>query len=127
MSYNLTSSNLKSKSFSKSVYSSIDQSEDFYIFNIKLENHKKKSKKIKKIKNSRNDMLIDILDKIHFNKYQKIEISFININKPYICHSISINLNKKPIIYQDDMIYLEIDKDLEYLKCFYNLDVSTFK
>ena len=126
MSYNLIPNNLKSKSFSKSFYSSIDQSEDFYIFNINLESHKKKSKKIRKIKNSRNDMLINILDKISFNKYSKIEISFLNINKPYISHTINIDLNKRPVIYKDEMIYLEIDKELDYMKCFYNLDVSKF-
>ena len=126
MSYNLIPNNLKSKSFSKSFYSSIDQSEDFYIFNINLESHKKKSKKIRKIKNSRNDMLINILDKISFNKYSKIEISFLNINKPYISHTINIDLNKRPVIYKDAMIYLEIDKELDYMKCFYNLDVSKF-
>ena len=126
MSYNLVPNNLKSKSFSKSFYSSIDQSEDFYIFNINLISHKKKSKKIRKIKNSRNDMLINILDKINFNKYSKLEISFLNINKPYISHTINIDLNKRPIIYKDDMIYLEIDKDLDYMKCFYNLDINRF-
>jgi hypothetical protein len=126
MSYNLVPNNLKSKSLSKSVYSSIDQSEDFFIFNINLTSHKKKSKKIRKIKNSRNDMLINILDKVNFNKYSKLEISFLNINKPYISHTINIDLNKRPIIYKDDMIYLEIDKELDYMKCFYNLDVSRF-
>lgn len=126
MSYNLIPNSLKSKSLSKSFYSSIDQSEDFYIFNINLISHKKKSKKIRKIKNSRNDMLINILDKINFNKYCKLEISFLNINKPYISHTINIDLNKRPIIYKDDMIYLELDKELDYMKCFYNLDVSRF-
>jgi len=126
MSYNLVPNSLKSKSLSKSFYSSIDQSEDFFIFNINLTSHKKKSKKIRKIKNSRNDMLINILDKVNFNKYSKLEISFLNINKPYISHTINIDLNKRPIIYKDDMIYLEIDKELDYMKCFYNLDVSRF-
>lgn len=126
MSYNLVPNNLKSKSLSKSFYSSIDQSEDFFIFNIDLTSYKKKSKKIRKIKNSRNDMLINILDKINFNKYNKLEITFLNINKPYISHTINIDLNKRPIIYKDDMIYLEIDKELDYMKCFYNLDVSRF-
>ena len=126
MSYNLVPNNLKSKSLSKSFYSSIDQSEDFFIFNIDLTTYKKKSKKIRKIKNSRNDMLINILDKINFNKYCKLEITFLNINKPYISHTINIDLNKRPIIYKDDMIYLEIDKELDYMKCFYNLDVSRF-
>ena len=123
MSHNLVSNNLKSKSFSKSFYSSIDQSEDFYIFNICLESNKKKFKKKRKIKNSRNDMLINILDKVNFNKYTKLEISFLNINKPFISHTINIDLNKKPVIYKDEMIYLEIDKELDYMKCFYNLDV----
>jgi len=126
MSYNLVPNSLKSKSLSKSFYSSIDQSEDFFIFNINLTSHKKKSKKIRKIKNSRNDMLINILDKVNFNKYSKLEISFLNINKPYISHTINIDLNKRPIIYKDEMIYLEIDKEFDYMKCFYNLDVSRF-
>ena len=69
-------------------------------------------------------MLINILDKINFNKYQHINISFLNINKPFICHEFDIKLTNKPIIYKDDMIYLEIDKELDYLKCFYNLDVT---
>ena len=124
MSYNLVSNSIKSKSFSKSFYSSIDQSEDFFIFNINLISNKKKSKKIRKIKNGRNDMLINILDKINFNKYKKIEISFVNINKPFISHDISIELNRKPIIYKDEMIYLEIDREMDYMKCFYNLDIN---
>ena len=41
MSYSLTQMK-KSKSFSKYLYASIDQSEDFYIFDIKLESQKKK-------------------------------------------------------------------------------------
>lgn len=124
MSYNLVSTNVKNKNFSKLLYSSIKESEDFFIFNIYLESYKKKIKKLKKIKNTRNDFLIDTFDKINFDKYNKLEICFININNPLISHNIIINLNKESIIYKDDMIYLEIDKNSDYMRCFYNLDVK---
>lgn len=124
MSYNVISTNVKNKNFSKLLHSYVEESEDFFIFNIYLETCKKKIKKLKKIKNTRNDFLINIFDKINFNKYTKIEICFININNPLITHTIIINLNKESIIYKDDMIYLEINKQSDYMTCFYNLDVK---
>lgn len=123
MSYSLNTEIKKNRSISKSLYSSIDESEDFFIFDIKLIS-KKKFKKIKKIKNSKNDVLIDVFDKVLFDKYLLLELSFININKPFINHSVSINLDKKHIIFNDNMIYLEIDRESDYLKCYYNLEVN---
>lgn len=124
MSYSLNTEIKKNRSISKSLYSSIDESEDFFIFDIKLISKKKKFKKIRKIKNSKNDLLIDVFDKVLFDKYLLLELSFININKPFINHSVSINLNKKHIIFNDNMIYLEIDRESDYLKCYYNLEVN---
>ena len=78
MSYSLNTEIKKNRSISKSLYSSIDESEDFFIFDIKLIS-KKKFKKIKKIKNSKNDVLIDVFDKVLFDKYLLLDLSFINI------------------------------------------------
>ena len=124
MSLSLTPQIKKSRSFSKYLYSNIDQSEDFYIFDIKLTSHKKKSKKIKKIKNSKSDILINITDNLVFDKYEKMNISIININQPIDNHDIELNLEKKSIIYKDNYIYLEVYSEMGNLKCFYNLEIN---
>ena len=124
MSYSLAPQIQKSKSISKYLYANIDQSEDFFIFDIKLTSNKKKFKKIKKIKNTRSDMLINLTDNINLNKYNKLEITIININKPNINHQIEIILTSNNRIYKDEFIYLELTSELNFLKCFYNLDVN---
>lgn len=124
MSLNLTPQIKKTRSFSKYLYSNIDQSEDFYIFDIKLTSQKKKSKKIKKIKSSKSDILINNSDNLLFNKYDKMNISIININQPIDNHDIEINLENKSLIYKDNYIYLEIYSDMGNLKCFYNLEIN---
>ena len=124
MSYNLTPQIQKSRSFSKYLYANIDQTEDFYIFDIKLLSYKKKSKKIKKIKNSKSDTLIDLVDNININKYFKLLLTIINIHNPTINHSLEINLSNKPLVYKDDFIYLELTTEMNLLKCFYNLEVN---
>ena len=124
MSYSLAPQVTKSKSISKYLYANIDQSEDFFIFDIKLTSIKKKFKKIKKIKNTRSDMLINMTDSVNLHKYNKLEITIININKPNINHQIEIDLTSNNRIYKDDFVYLEISSELNFLKCFYNLDVN---
>ena len=124
MSLNLTPQITKSRSFSKYLYSNIDQSEDFYIFDIKLTSRKKKSKKIKKIKNSKSDILLNTSDNLIFSKFEKININIINLNKPTDYHNIEINLENKSVIYKDDYIYLEIYSEMGNLKCFYNLEIN---
>ena len=124
MSYSLAPQVTKSKSFSKYLYANIDQSEDFFIFDIKFTSVKKKFKKIKKIKNSRSDMLIDITDNINLNKYNKLEITIINLNNPNVNHDIEIDLTNYNKIYKDEFIYLELTSELNLLKCFYNLDIN---
>ena len=123
MSLSLTPQLKKSKSFSKYLYSNIDQTEDFYIFDVNLIN-KKKSKKIKKIKNSKSDLLINTSDNLVFNKYNKMNISIVNINRPMDTHLIELNLENKSIFYKDDYVYLEIYSEMGNLKCFYNLEVN---
>jgi len=124
MSYSLAPQVTRSKSISKYLYANIDQSEDFFIFDIKLTSIKKKFKKIKKIKNTRSDMLINMTDSVNLHKYNKLEITIININKPNINHQIEIDLTSNNRIYKDDFVYLEISSELNFLKCFYNLDVN---
>ncbi len=124
MSYNLTPQIKKSRSFSKYLYANIDQSEDFYIFDIKLISNKKKSKKIKKIKNSKSDTLITLNDNINVNKYNKFELTIINLNNPNINHTLDLNLTNQTIVYKDDFIYLEISNEMNLLKCFYNLEIN---
>ena len=123
MSLSLTPQLKKSRSFSKYLYSNIDQTEDFYIFDINLIS-KKKSKKIKKIKNSKSDILINTSDNLVFNKYNKMNISIVNINRPIDNHLVELNLENKSIIYKDDYVYLEIYSEMGNLKCFYNLEVN---
>ena len=123
MSYSLTPQIKKSRSFSKYLYSSNDNEEDFYIFDIKLVSNKKKSKKIKKIKNSKCDHLINISDGITFSKYNTLHMDIININNPTNNHSLEVNLNNSTI-YHDSFIYLEITSELGLLKCYYNLEVN---
>jgi hypothetical protein len=123
MSLSLTPQLKKSRSFSKYLYSNIDQTEDFYIFDINLIS-KKRSKKIKKIKNSKSDILINTSDNLVFNKYNKMNISIVNINRPIDNHLVELNLENKSIIYKDDYVYLEIYSEMGNLKCFYNLEVN---
>ena len=123
MSLSLTPQLKKSRSFSKYLYSNIDQTEDFYIFDINLIS-KKKSKKIKKIKNSKSDILINTSDNFVFKKYNKMNISIVNINRPIDNHLVELNLENKSIIYKDDYVYLEIYSEMGNLKCFYNLEVN---
>ena len=124
MSYSLVPQVTKSKSFSKYLYANIDQSEDFFIFDIKFTSVKKKFKKIKKIKYSRSDMLIGLTDNINLNKYNKLEITIINLNNPNVNHNIEIDLTSDNKIYKDEFIYLELTSELNLLKCFYNLDIN---
>ena len=124
MSYTLTPQIKKSRSFSKYLYSSADNEEDFYIFDIKLISHKKKSKKIKKIKNTKCDNLITTSDGISFNKYSSLVMDIININNPSKNHSFKLELNNNSVIYHDNFIYLEVTSELGLLKCFYNLEVN---
>lgn len=124
MSYSLTPQIKKSKSFSKYLYSNIDQTEDFFIFNIELISNKKKSKKIKKIKNSKSGLLLSSSDDIMYSKYQKILMEIINITNPDSNHSLEIKLENKSLIYKDNFIYLEISDNYNALNCFYNLDIN---
>lgn len=124
MSYSLTPQIKKSKSFSKYLYSNIDQTEDFFIFNIELISNKKKSKKIKKVKNSKSGLLLSSSDDIMYSKYQKILMKIVNITNPDSNHSLEIKLENKSLIYKDNFIYLEISDNYNALNCFYNLDIN---
>ena len=123
MSYSLIPQIKKSRSFSKYLYSSIDLSDDFYIFDIKLTNPKKKLKKFKKIKNSKSDVLINNNDEISFTKYSKLEINITSLNNKLDSIDIEIELTNEPIIYQEDKIYLEITSNIDLMNCFYNLEI----
>ena len=123
MSYSLIPQIKKSMSFSKYLYSSIDLSDDFYIFDIKLTNPKKKLKKFKKIKISKSDVLINNNDEISFTKYSKLEINITSLNNKLDSIDIEIELTNEPIIYQDDKIYLEITSNIDLMNCFYNLEI----
>ena len=121
MSYNIIPIK-KSKSFSKYLYSSIDASNDFYIFEIKLSNEKKKFKKIKKIKNSKSDMLLDLTDNVNSNKYTTLSLGITTTNNIDDIHYVNVNLKNKSTVYQDNFVYLEITSEFDVLKCFYNLE-----
>ena len=123
MSYSLEPQLKKSKSFSKYLYSNLGNEEDFYLFDIKFNSEKKKSKKIRKVKNSKNDILINLNDNIQASKYSSLEMNIVNISNPSINHSLIISLKNDPVIYQDEFVYLEISTELKLLKCFYNLEV----
>ena len=121
MSY--TSSQNKSKSFSKYIYSSLNNVENLILFDIQLLS-KKKSKKIKKVKNVKTGYLFNIEDKIN-KKYNNINIEIIFINTQN--KNINFNIDLLPlntsqtIIYQNSSIYVEVSKNFGFLKFFYNL------
>ena len=94
----------------------------FLILNQRVK--KKKFKKIKKIKNSKSDFLINEGDNINYNKYEKLNLDVVNVNKANDIHSIEVELNNKSMIYKDEFIYLEVYSDMGVLKCFYNLEVN---
>ena len=121
MSYNLTASVPRTKSFSKYLLSNIDQFEDFYLFSMQFVTAKKKFKKFKKIKNSKSDNLIDLSDNININKYFKMELGIVSLNNTHVDHYVNVVLDKDNNIYQDDVIYLEFNIENDMLKCYYNL------
>ena len=126
MSYTLNPQIKKSRSISKYLYSSIDESDDFYIFDIKLISDKKKFKKFKKIKNSKSGMLLNTGENVNSSKYSKLLIEIATTNNINDVHYIDISLknsDNKSIIYKDDFIYLEITSEYNLLKCFYNLEI----
>jgi len=124
MSYSFALQINKTKSNSKYSYANIDQSEEFFIFDMKIISNKKKFKKIRKIKNTKSDMLIDLTDRINLDKYTNIEITIISINNPTVQHNIKVDLSTNTNIYKDDFIYLEMTSESKMLKCFYNLDIN---
>jgi hypothetical protein len=124
MSYSFAHQVNKPNSNSKYLYANIDQSEEFFIFDIKIISNKKKFKKIRKIKNTKSDTLIDLTDRIKLDKYTNIEITIISINNPTIQHSIKLDLTTNTSIYKDNFIYLEMTSECNMLKCFYNLDIN---
>lgn len=122
MSYSLGTQMNKSKGFSKYLYSSVDNEEDFFLFDIKFISQKKKFKKIRKVKNSKSDVLISYADNININKYNSVEMTIVNISKPNINHTLTVNFNNNSLIYRDSFIYLELTSEMNFLKCFYNLE-----
>lgn len=122
MLYNLIEKKNVLSNGPKKVYSSINQMETIYIFDITLSNlQKNKNKKIRKIKNLKCDHILDASDKINFYKYQNILIKIININSLDM-NEVNLNLEyDKNNIYQDDYIYLEFTNDNKFLKCYYNI------
>ena len=59
-------------------------------------------------------MLINMTDSVNLHKYNKLEITIININKPNINHQIEIDLTSNNRIYKDDFVYLEISSELNF-------------
>ena len=121
----------RSKSFSKYLYSSIDDTNDSFLFVIELESDKKRfNKKIQKISSEKKNYIINDVDKILFKKYYNLNFEIINLNKPQENASLSINLNSENdgtnINSKNDLIYVEVINNNGNLLCFYNLDKNNF-
>lgn len=119
----------RSKSFSKYLYSSIDDTNDSFLFVIELESDKKRfNKKIQKISSEKKNYLINDIDKIIFKKIKNVKIEVINLKNPEEIHKIETPLNTNSegtsVTIKDTFIYLEIINNNGNLICFYNLDKS---
>lgn len=117
-------SNKNTNISSKYSYTTNDQPGDYFLFDIKLFNSKKKFKKFKnfkKIKNIKNGFIIERNDNINFQKYSKIKLDILNITNLSQTHNIEFLYNEKDYIYNDDFIYIEISNKFNKLVCFYNL------
>jgi hypothetical protein len=101
----------------KYSYSNSFQKQNLYLFEIELIS-KRKTKKIKKVKSFKKDNLLNSKDKINFNKYKLIKLHIVNI-KDFTEINIDVEI-KQNKIFKNDNIYLEIDNEYGYLKCFYN-------
>ena len=106
---------------SKYSYTTNNQPDDYFLFDIKLFNSKKKFKNFKKIKNTKNGFIIEKNDNITFQKYSKITLDILNITNLTQNHNIEFVFNQKDYIYNDDFIYIEISNKFDKLVCFYNL------
>jgi hypothetical protein len=114
-------SNKNTNISSKYSYTTNDQPGDYFLFDIKLFNSKKKFKNFKKIKNIKNGFIIERNDNINFQKYSKIKLDILNITNLSQTHNIEFLYNEKDYIYSDDFIYIEISNKFNKLECFYNL------
>lgn len=114
-------SNKNTNISSKYSYTTNDQPGDYFLFDIKLFNYKKKFKNFKKIKNIKNGFIIERNDNINFQKYSKIKLDILNITNLSQTHNIEFLYNEKDYIYNDDFIYIEISNKFNKLVCFYNL------
>ena len=114
-------SNKNANILSKYSYTTNDQPGDYFLFDIKLFNSKKKFKNFKKIKNIKNGFIIERNDNINFQKYSKIKLDILNITNLSQTHNIEFLYNEKDYIYNDDFIYIEISNKFNKLVCFYNL------
>ena len=114
-------SNKNTNILSKYSYTTNDQPGDYFLFDIKLFNSKKKFKNFKKIKNIKNGFIIERNDNINFEKYSKIKLDILNITNLSQTHNIEFLYNEKDYIYNDDFIYIEISNKFNKLECFYNL------
>ena len=106
---------------SKYLYTTNNQPGDYFLFDIKLFNSKKKFKNFKKIKNIKNGFIIERNDNINFQKYSKIKLDILNINNLTQNHTVEFLFNEKDYIYNDDFIYIELSNKFNKLVCFYNL------
>ena len=113
-------SNKNTNILSKYSYTTNDQPGDYFLFDIKLFNSKKKFKNFKKIKNIKNGFIIERNDNINFQKYSKIKLDILNITNLSQTHNIEFLYNEKDYIYNDDFIYIELSKKFDKLICFYN-------
>lgn len=121
MNNQLILSNKNTNNSSKYSCSTNDQPGDYFLFDIKLFNSKKKFKNFKKIKNIKNGFLIERNDNISFQKYSKIKIDILNITNLSQMKNVEFIFNEKDYIFYNDFIYIELSNKFDKLVCFYNL------
>ena len=117
----VTLSDKNTNILSKYLYTTNDQPNDYFLFDIKLLNSKKKFKNFKKIKNTKNGFIIEREDNISFQKYSKMKLDILNITNLIQKHNIEFVFTDKDCIYTDDFIYIELSIKFDKLICFYNL------
>jgi len=86
---------LYDSSNNKYSYTSVENSEKLYLFEIIITNTNNTNLIIRKIKNSIIDKIISLEDQIYYDNINKIKINIIDINNPKKNAEIKIKLNNK--------------------------------
>ena len=118
---------MQSKSLSQSssysnLYSSIELSQQCYVFEIDIKFKNKKYSIIRKIKKNRIDKLLSIEDGYKYDNIERIKIKVIDINNIKNNFNIKFKLKNNYNIFNNENINISVSKvTLGFIECNYQL------